>query len=264
MQVTELAIYPIKSTRGIPLESARVTRRGFEHDRRWLLTDEHGKFITQRQYPALATVVTSVVDEGLWITRPAAGDLWVSIPKDEGSCATVTVWQDDCQALDAGDAAARWFSDFLNINCRLCYQPERSIRATDARYSGPEDHTSFADGFPFLLTNEASLADLNQRLTEAVPMSRFRANIVVGGQQPYEEDGWSVIRVGDITFRVAKPCSRCVITTVNPETGLKEGREPLFTLAQYRQTDMGVIFGQNLIPDREGIIRIGDKVKVLQ
>ncbi|WP_163370906.1 MOSC domain-containing protein [Endozoicomonas acroporae] len=264
MQVTGLAIYPIKSTRGIPLESAHVTRRGFEHDRRWLLTDEHGKFITQRQYPELATVVTSIVDGGLLITRPAVENLYVAIP-EEGACSyTVTVWKDDCQALDAGDAAAQWFSDFLAIQCRLFYQPERSIRPTDTRYSRPEDHTSFADGFPFLLTNEASLADLNQRLTDAVPMSRFRPNIVISGQQPYEEDTWSVIRVGEITFRVAKPCSRCVMTTVNPETGQKEEREPLFTLAQYRRTKMGVIFGQNLIPDREGIIRIGDKVTILE
>ncbi|WP_257285485.1 MOSC domain-containing protein [Endozoicomonas sp. SESOKO1] len=264
MQVTRLAIYPIKSTRAIPLDSAQVTPRGFEHDRRWLLADENGRFITQRQYPVLATVATTVVDGGLLITRPAAENLCVCTPEEEAYCSTVTVWKDDCQALDAGDDAAQWFSDLLDMKCRLFYQPERSIRPTDARYSKPEDHTSFADGFPFLLTNEASLADLNQRLTEAVPMSRFRPNIVISGQQPYEEDDWSVIRVGDITFRVAKPCSRCVMTTVNPETGQKEGREPLFTLAQYRRTEMGVIFGQNLIPDQEGIIRIGDKVTILE
>ncbi|USE39467.1 MOSC domain-containing protein [Endozoicomonas sp. SCSIO W0465] len=264
MQITRLAIYPIKSTSAISLESALVTHRGFAHDRRWLVTDENGKFITQRQYPVLATIATSIVDGGLLITRPAAENLYVPIPEEGTYASTVTVWKDDCQALDAGDNAAQWFSDFLKMKCRLFYQPERSIRPTDARYSTPKDHTSFADGFPFLLTNETSLDDLNQRLANAVPMSRFRPNIVINGHQPYEEDTWSVIMIGDITFRVAKPCSRCVMTTINPETGEKEGREPLFTLAQYRRTEMGVIFGQNLIPDREGIIRIGDKVTILK
>ncbi|WP_419834777.1 MOSC domain-containing protein [Endozoicomonas atrinae] len=264
MEVTGLTVYPIKSTRAIPLERAHVTLRGFEHDRRWLLTDENGKFITQRQYPVLATVVTSIVEGGLQITQPEAESLCVSTPSEGAYSSTVTVWKDDCHALDAGDDAAQWFSDFLKMKCRLFYQPEQSIRSTDARYSKPEDHTSFADGFPFLLTNEASLVDLNQRLTDTVPMSRFRPNIVVSGQQPYEEDTWSVIKVEDITFRVAKPCSRCVMTTVNPETGEKEGREPLFTLAQYRRTEMGVIFGQNLIPNQEGIIRVGDKVTILE
>lgn len=264
MQVTRLAIYPIKSTKAITLESAHVTPRGFEHDRRWLLTDENGKFITQRQYPALATISTSIVEGGLLITRPAAESLRISIPEEGAHSSIVTVWKDDCHALDAGDNAAEWFSDFLNIKCRLFYQPDNSIRKTDARYSKPDDHTSFADGFPFLLTNEASLEDLNQRLADAVPMSRFRPNIVISGQQPFEEDTWSVIKVGEITFRVAKPCSRCVMTTINPETGQKEGREPLFSLAQYRRTELGVIFGQNLIPDRAGVIQLGDRVSIVK
>lgn len=264
MQVTRLAIYPIKSTKEIPLDSAVVTPRGFEHDRRWLLADEHGKFITQRQYPALATVVTHILDDGLLISRPAAANLRVSTPGKGAYSETVTVWSDHCPALDAGDNAAQWFSDFIKIPCRLFYQPDDSIRPTESKYSKPDDHTSFADGFPFLLTNEASLEHLNQRLADPVTMSRFRPNIVISGKQPYAEDGWSVIKIGEVTFRVAKPCSRCVVTTVNPDTGQKEGREPLWTLARYRKTDMGIIFGQNLIPDNEGVIRVGDSVAIIK
>ncbi|MFK0572074.1 MOSC domain-containing protein [Endozoicomonas sp.] len=263
MQVTQLAVYPIKSTGQVPLESAVVTPRGFKHDRRWLLVDENDRFITQRQYPLLALVRTEFVESGLLISRPDAEGIYVPTPAENGVLKTVTVWKDCCNARDAGDEAAEWFSRVLGMMCRLVYQPDHSIRPTDARYSGTGDHTSFADGFPFLLTNEASLLDLNDRLTDAVAMSRFRPNIVFSGQQPFQEDGWSRIQVGDIAFRVVKPCSRCVMTTVNPDNGQKEGREPLMTLSRYRRTDMGVIFGQNLIPDQEGIIRVGDRVRIL-
>lgn len=264
MQITQLAVYPIKSTRQVPLERAIVTPRGFKDDRRWLLVDKHDRFITQRQYPLLALVGTEFVENGLLISRPDVESIHVPTPADSRVLKTVTVWKDHCNTLDAGDEAADWFSHLLGMECRLVYQPDSSIRPTDAKYSKTGDHTSFADGFPFLLTNEASLEDLNGRLTDIVTMSRFRPNIVISGHQPFEEDNWSRIQVGDITFRVAKPCSRCIMTTVNPENGKKEGREPLMTLSRYRRTEMGVIFGQNLIPEQEGVIRLGDIVSILE
>ena len=263
MHVTQLAIYPIKSTRQIPISSAKVTRRGFENDRRWLLVDEQGRFLTQRQHPTMALIATKLQDNGLTISRPDAANLQVTIPTNTTPTTSVTVWNDNCQALDAGDEAAAWFSDFLHIQCRLMYQPESAIRPTAEKYSQPGDHTSFADGFPFLLTNGASLQELNGRLDTPLPMTRFRPNIVISGGKPFEEDQWQQIRIGNITFRVVKPCSRCVMTTVNPETGEREGIEPLATLTTYRRTDMGVLFGQNLIPNQEGIIQVGDQVSII-
>ncbi len=261
MEVTELAIYPVKSTRQIVVSEARVTARGFEGDRRWLLAGDNGRFITQRQHPILALVATEVLDDGLRLSRPDAEPLMVQRPIN--SPTTVTVWKDECTAVDAGDEAAEWFSQLLQLPCRLFYQPDDAIRPVNPRYGQPRDHTSFADGFPFLLTNEMSLQELNERLPSPITMNRFRPNIVINGHTPFAEDHWQRIKIGAVTFRLVKPCSRCVMTTVNPQTGAKEGKEPLKTLSGFRRTEQGVLFGQNMIPDQDGVIKVGDAVTVL-
>ena len=263
MHVTELAIYPIKSTGQISLQEAVISPTGFQHDRRWLLVDDQGCFITQRQYPELVRVKAQPVATGLLVQTEDKNDLEVSFPKDGESTAAVMVWKDECQAVDAGDEAARWFTGYLNKSCRLVYQPDDSIRTVDQRYAEPLDRTGFVDGFPFLLTSEGSLADLNGRLEHFVPMKRFRPNIVINNTEAFAEDHWKLIQIGEVTFRVAKPSSRCVMTTVDTESGVKTGKDPLKTLAGYRRTDMGVIFGQNLIHNQQGVIRVGDEVRVL-
>ena len=264
MKVTELAIYPIKSTRQLSVKEAKVTSTGLYNDRTWLLSDENGQFITQRQYPQLVKVQATPTTQGLLLQANGQQDLTVKFPIGEGSQCCVTVWKDQCQALDAGEAAAEWFSQYLRFSCRLRYQPEDSIRPVDPRYALAGDRTSFADGFPFLLTTEGSLADLNSRLKSPVPMSRFRPNIVVDHHEAFAEDHWQKLQIGEVTFRVAKPCSRCVMTTVDTDTGIKTSKDPLATLARYRRSEGGVIFGQNLIHDNEGIIRVGDEVRILE
>lgn len=264
MHVTELAIYPIKSTKQISLTEAGITHTGFMHDRRWLLTDETGRFITQRQYPELVRVIAEPVTSGILIQSAGHPELLVHYPENDRLQKPVTIWKDQCLAQDAGDEVAHWFSRFLGKKCRLVFQPDHSVRQVDQHFALSEDRTGFADGFPFLLTNEASLADLNRRLASPVPMKRFRPNIVISGAKAFAEDRWREIRIGEVTFRVAKPCSRCVMTTVDTEKGIKTGKDPLKTLSEYRSTENGVIFGQNLIHNQQGMIRVGDKVTVIK
>ncbi|MGI9275377.1 MAG: MOSC domain-containing protein [Endozoicomonas sp.] len=262
MTVTELAIYPVKSTRQVTLGSAIIGSMGFEHDRRWMLVDSEGQFITQRKYPRLVLVTATSVGSAIRLSADGHDDLLVPEPGASAHVVDTRVWKDDCQGLDAGDAAAQWLSDFLKLDCRLIYMPENRIRALDARYSQPGERTGYADGFPFLLTTTASLDELNARLDKPVPMKRFRPNIVVHAETPFAEDQWQRIRIGSVTFRVAKPCSRCIMTTVDTERAVT-GKEPLKTLSEYRRIDKGVIFGQNLIHESTGEIRVGDRVEVL-
>ena len=264
LTVSDLFIYPVKSARAVGLEQADVVERGFAGDRRWMLIDSDGQFLTQRKHPLMATVNCQLLNTGLRITVPGLETLLINTPDDSSTVTSATVWKDQCQALDAGDAAAAWFSAFMGQECRLVYMPESTHRQVDLRFANEGDITGFADGFPFLLTNEASLKELNSRLVKPVTMQHFRPNIVIQGADAYAEDQWQRIRVGEVHFRVAKPCSRCVMTTVDPETGKRAGKDPLATLATYRRNEYGVIFGQNLIQESHGTIRKGDVVEVLE
>jgi uncharacterized protein YcbX len=174
----------------------------------------------------------------------------------------VVVWGDSVQAAAVGERADAWLSGFLGLACRLVYFPPDTVRAVDPDYARASDQIGFADGFPFLLISQASLDDLNGRLDEAVPMLRFRPNLVVAGCSAYAEDDWRRIRIGEIEFRFAKPCSRCIIPTIDPASGLR-GREPLRTLMGYRQRDNKVYFGQNLIHDGVGQLALGMPIEVL-
>ncbi len=269
LTVSDLFIYPIKSVQAIGLEKAEVEQRGFTHDRRWMLIDENGLFLSQRKHPAMALIHcqlsdSSVNDNKITVSAPGCQPLFINTPNASAPQVTGSVWGDDCLALDAGEQASDWFSHYIGIKCRLIYMPESTQRQVDRRFSQQGDITGFADGFPFLLTTEASLNELNNRLDQSVSMLNFRPNIVIRGAEAYAEDQWRRIRVGEVTFKVAKPCSRCVMTTVDPQTGRKMGKDPLATLAQYRKTEHGVIFGQNLIQENNGFIQLGDKVEILE
>ncbi len=266
MKVTELNIYPVKSTRRIALTESEVLPRGLPWDRRWMLVDADGRFLTARQYPALARVDTALGETALRVSVDGREPLQIPLTPPAAQTTSVTIWRDRCQAMPVGAGADRWFSDYLGVSCRLVQMTDELVRPVNPDYGRAADEVSFADGFPMLLISEASLADLNRRLPAAVPMQRFRPNLVVDGDRAYGEDGWRLIRVGTVEFEGVKNCSRCVFTTIDPRSGVKDpGGEPLRTLASYRRREGGgVYFGQNLIPRGRGTIRLGDRVEVLE
>jgi len=257
-----LTVYPVKSARGIALETAVVGARGVEGDRRWMVVDGARTFVSQRTHPRLALVSVAAEGERLVLTAPGASPLAVVPPPAAVAAVPVRVWDDTCDAQPAGPDAARWLSGLLGLACELVFLPDGSHRPVAPRAGAPAAEVAFADAYPFLLISEASLEDLNRRLARPVPMDRFRPNLVVQGCRPYAEDGWRTIRIGSMVFHLVKPCSRCVVTTVDQATG-ERGREPLATLATYRESGGKVTFGQNLVHRGPGTLRLGDEVAVL-
>ena len=234
---------------------------GFANDRQWLVVDRHGVFMTQRDWPTLAQVSVAVSEGGLRLQTDGMAELVVHSPGPAAASHLVTIWRDDCLSVTAGPQAAEWFTDFLGTPCQLVWLPPSTVRPVDPGYADRGDRVGFADGFPFLLISQASLDELNSRLDEPVSMDRFRPNIVVEGCPAHSEDDWLHVTVGEVGFRVAKPCARCVITTTDQITGVRE-REPLRTLATYRRIGRNVLFGQNLIHDGAGTVRVGDECRV--
>lgn len=262
-RVDGLYFYPVKSCRGTSLDVAEVGPRGIVADRQWMVVDERGEFVTQRELPRMALVSPRLVDGVLELTAPGMPPLMVA-PGAHRERTQVRVWDDRCSAVDEGLEAAEWLSAFLQVSCRLVRIPDDEMRRANPEYASPNDQVGFADGFSFLLTSRASLDDLNRRLSVPLPMNRFRPNIVVSGTEAFEEDRWKRIRVDGITFAVAKPCARCAITTTNQDTA-ERSHEPLRTLATFRHVaGRGVMFGQNLIHDRTGVIHVGAEVEVLE
>lgn len=254
--------YPVKSLGGEAFQSLDVTRRGFRGDRDWMVVDTQGRFLTQRRLTRMALVATQLDDVGtLRLSAPGMSALTVGPPAAQQRI-EVGVWGDRIAAVPGGPEADAWLSDFLQQPCRLVAFPADSVRKVDPEHADPTDEVGFADGFPFLLISQASLDDLNGRLRHPVPMLRFRPNLVVEGCDAFAEDGWRRIRIGDVSFRVAKPCSRCIIPTIDPTTG-ERGREPLQTLMTFRRRDNKVYFGQNLIHDGVGRLEAGMPLEVL-
>jgi uncharacterized protein len=269
MKVTALYRYPVKSLRGTTLTYANVERLGFQGDRRWMVVDATGRFQTIREHPIMTQIDVSLGDDGgLILSHSQHGSVAVPVPRTPSR--QVQVWRDTVDALPADTAASEFLSRVLGIPANLAYLAKPDARPIDPDFGQPGDTTSFADGFPVLLTSTMSLNDLNSRLTGTgagkVDMRRFRPNLVISGARPWVEDTWRVIRIGAVTFRVAKPCARCVVTTRDPDTGVQtDPREPLRTLASFhRAANGGVIFGQNLIPDSIGEIKVGDQIEVLE
>jgi uncharacterized protein YcbX len=219
-------------------------------------------FLTQREYPRLALIVPSFDDAHLRLTAPDM--IPIAIPlRCDGEHLEVVIWRDRCAGVDQGDTVAAWLSQFLGTDCRLVRMADDWVRTVDQTFAQPQDSVGFADGFPLLLASESSLADLNARMDAVLPMNRFRPNIVITGATPLAEDTWRKIRVGDMTLRVVKPCARCAITMVNQASGMAQGPEPLATLTTYRKQNGQVMFAQNVIHDREGLLRVGDTLEVL-
>jgi uncharacterized protein len=278
MIVSELWIYPIKSCQGIPLKTAEVTPKGFLWDREMMIISHKGKFLTQRQFPQLAKVQIKLSDNSL--TLSVSDDSLQSLtftPSLQGEEVEVEIWSDRTTAIDQGDLVAQWFHRVLELDsskqCRLVRQSDQYERKVNSIFAvTKQDIVSFADGYPCLLTTTASLAELNRRImdtyqdsTLTVSMDRFRSNIVAETENPFEEDNWKTIKIGKLQFAVVKPCSRCIIPTINQQTGDRnELREPLRTLGTFRQFgEQGVMFGENMIPESSGTISVGDRVKVV-
>jgi MOSC domain-containing protein len=263
IRLTGISIYPIKSTGGIPLQHARVEERGLELDRRCMVVDAANVCMTQRVFPRLSLISVQVRSPFLHVTAPGMNVLTLPLPDPTTTPVHVRVWDDMVDALPFPHEVDAWFTTFLQTPCRPVYMPETTRRIADPDHAPGGHMVSFADAFPFLLISEESLALLNTKLAEPLPMNRFRPNFVVAGCEPHAEDTWRDIRIGGVEFLLVKPCARCVITTVDQQTGVK-GREPLVTLASYRQQNGKILFGQNLINKTTGVVRVGDQVTVLQ
>ena len=264
LKVAGLYRYPVKSLRGHRLQSATVELIGFAGDRRWCLIDAAGKVQTIRELPVMTQIDVEPTPNGLSLSHADHGVCVVDTPV---SLATVemTIWGDRVAAMPASGHADAFLSQVLGETVRLVYLADPAARPVDQTYGLASDRVSFADGYPMLLTTEASLDDLAVRLGNAIDMRRFRPNIVLSGSLAWAEDEWKVLRINGIVFRVAKPCGRCVVTTRDHETGEQtDPSEPLKTLARFRRAAKGgIIFGQNLIPDGIGTISVGDPIEIL-
>lgn len=278
MYLSEIWIYPVKSLKGFQTAAARVEKRGLAHDRRRMLVDERGVFISQRENPKLALIQTRIDGDRLFFSARGGAELNIELEPAAGPIVDVRVWDSVCPALVADERVNRWFTDVLKKDCRLVYMPEETKREIGKLDTIPADIVSFADGYPLLLIGEGSLTELNNRSDEEIRMNRFRPNLVIGGTDGFAEDDWQRIEIGDTRFQVAGPCARCVVTTIDQEQGRRFSNEPLKTLADFRRAanvypnrfeELGlqknaVLFGQNLIPlDPQGLIKAGDPVKVL-
>lgn len=262
IKISELNIYPVKSLRQIALSRSKVERFGLQSDRRWMVVDNNGKMLTQRQIARMCLIQPLLIENGIQLTAQGMTDLIITIP-DTSETQTVTVWEDNCQAYDAGVEAALWLSEFLSTDCKLVYFPDDEFRQVDLKYAKLGERTAFSDGFPLLLISQASLDDLNQRMEQPIPMARFRPNLVVSGCDAYEEDQWKRIKIGEVTFRLVKPCSRCIIPNIDIETA-KRSNEPARTLSTFRRIGNQVYFGQNVIAEGEGELSIDMPVEIIE
>ena len=291
MIVSQLCIYPIKSCQGIKLQTAKVTVKGLLWDREMMVVSQRGKFLTQRQFPQLAKVRVELSNDLLTIEEvdSVASQITLSVVDDsiqplsfnptfKGRKIEVEVWGDRTLAIDQGDRVAHWFHQVLKLDdtkqCRLVRQSPQHPRLTKQQYEqNSHNVVSFADSYPCLLTTTASLAELNRRIIDTyqssdhlVTMDRFRSNIVVETELPFDEDRWKIVEIGSLKFNLVKPCSRCIITTINQQNSDRNKlREPLRTLGTFRQFgEQGVMFGENIAPETSGTIAVGDRLRVLQ
>jgi uncharacterized protein len=268
VRLVSIHIYPMKAARAVDLEESLVEPWGLAGDRRWLLVDRNGRFISQREKSPLARVTVSYESAAGSISVSADGVTGTTItpPAPDAPLLKVTVWSSTLLAAAAGPEADAWFSAYLRCPVRLVYLDDPTRRPVDPQYGRDGDVVSFADGYPLLLTSAGSLGDLGDWLAAArqprVPMTRFRPSVVVAGAPPWAEDRWRRIRIGTVPFRVAKPCGRCVVTTIDQITGTC-GQQPLKMLGKRRRIGQDLVFGQNLIPDSGGVIRVGDPVEIL-
>jgi MOSC domain-containing protein len=258
--LSEINIYPIKSLAGISLQTCEVEERGLKYDRRWVLVDETNTFITQRKFPEMALIKVSIEKDGLKLQHKTKniGPLLVPFNFEHKENSDVVIWEDTVQGVFYNKEIDEWFSNLLDLKCRLVKMPDSTKRQVNKKYI-KNKIVSFADGYPFLIIGQASLEDLNSRLEDRIPMNRFRPNFVFTDGKAYEEDTWKKFKIGTVKFQGIKPSIRCVITTINQETA-ELTHEPLKTLAKYRRVEGGVIFGMNVICKSLGIVSVGDEI----
>jgi uncharacterized protein YcbX len=259
--LSSLHVYPIKGCRGLAPAEWDVDEFGLRHDRRWMIVSLTGEYVTQREEPRLALICPALEHDKLVLRAPGMPDLALPLVPAARDRVEVEVSDELTEAVPLGHEAAHWLGRFLGALVRLVWMPDDVVRPTDPTYATGY-RVSFADGFAFLLVSEASLADLNGRLAMPLPMNRFRPNLVVRGTEPFAEDGWRTLRVGALELDVVKPCGRCVVTTTDQDTG-ERGKEPLRTLASFRQQDGKVMFGQNLVHRGTGRLATGMAVEVV-
>lgn len=259
MHLADLLVYPVKSAAGMSVTEWPVTAQGLHLDRSFMVVDaQSGEFLTQRQLPAMALIRPSLADDQLHLQTPGGA---ASVRLEElGQQRSIQVWEHAGPARDCGDPPAELLSDLLGSAVRLVGLDPSHDRQADAEHAGPGVPVSFSDGYPLLVIGQASLADLNARLPQPLPMNRFRPNLVLGGTEAFAEDAWPRITVGSIPIDLVKPCTRCAITTVDQATGQRAGAEPLRALGTFRRSEKGVMFGQNAVPRGVGVLRVGDSI----
>jgi len=258
-QISELSIYPLKSAKGVNVDNLDISPRGPAFDRNWMVVNTKNRFVTQRQQPSMCLIETKLIGEQLIINAPNMPTLKVR-HEQEKRC--VQVWGDQVNAYDCGGDASAWLSEFLGIDCRLVNMPADYHRLVDTDYANKQETVSFADGFPSLIISQASLNDFNEKLKTSISMAHFRPNIVIDGCPAFAEDHWKVIKVNDITFSLVKPCSRCIIPSIDPVTG-KKNMDIIHALNTHRRRDNATYFGQNALHDQTGVISVGDHVEIV-
>lgn len=262
--LSNLTYYPIKACRGFDVSESRVERMGLADDRRMMVVTPEGEFLTQREHAKLALITPALKNDSVTLSAPNFDSIQFAIKKS-GTPTPVNIWKSmGVSAIDQGDETAGWLSDWLGVSVRLVHVADGFKRRLNPDYAvSTEDRTGFADGYPILIISEASLQDLNSKLDSALPMNRFRPNIVVKDCEPFAEDTWKRIRIGDVELALVKPCPRCEVTTIDKET-LEQSKEPLKTLGAYRKQKGGAMFGMNVIPLNEGDIKVGMNVEILE
>ncbi|UUQ64053.1 MOSC domain-containing protein [Pseudomonas fuscovaginae UPB0736] len=267
MRLSALYRYPVKSAKCEALSQVTLDALGLTGDRRWMIVDQDsGRFLTQRAVASMSQLSALWnTSGGLTLSAPGYSALDVAVPSADESLRGVSIWNDTLRVPDAGDEAAAWLSEFIGKPVRLVHVPLERARITQAGYGKEDDRVAFADGFPLLLIGQASLDDLSHRVGRPLEMLRFRPNLVIEGSAAFAEDQWKRIRIGEVEFRLVKPCSRCILTTIDPQSGQRsDDREPLTTLKTYRQQGGDVLFGQNLVNDGVGRLEVGMPVTVLE
>lgn len=262
-EITRLFVYPIKSCRGIAVDTAVVAARGLVHDRRYMIVDANSRFVTQRQHPRMALIDVAFDGGGYKVEAPSMRPLRLPLALGDSTECEVRIWKDRVQANLADPETNLWFSEYMGFACGLVHLADDQHRAVRHESAEFDDEVSFADGAPVLLISEPSLTELNRRLGSPVTMRHFRPNLVVGAEQPHAEDGWRSVTVGGTRFDVGWPCSRCILPTIDPDTGERSAvGEPLETLKKYRRVGRSVVFGQNLLPRAFGTIQVGDELVI--
>lgn len=263
-RISEIFIYPVKSLGGISVKEAEVTDRGLKYDRRWMLVDSNGKFLTQRTHPQMALIKVDLSKDTLFFRNIKNTDQFsVGLNETTGKKIDSVVWDDKVELFRVNTIADEWFSQALNIKCKLVFMPEESKRLVDKTYAANNEITSLSDGYPFLIIGQVSLDDLNSKLHSKIPMNRFRPNFVFTGGVPFEEDEMKKFTIRDLTFYGVKPSGRCVVTTIDQNTAQKSD-EPLRTLSSYRTSGSKVNFGMNLLHEGSGTLVVGDEIIIVE